>query len=216
LGAPGRHREGAGARPILGRADAATRAESLSPRPPILCVGSCDTTPARHKPRRAAPGSLPAARRRSSRSAADPATLAFGSASAYTCPLALGKESLQEGQQSMSPGTPTWARLLLLVGATGVTFVLSAGVVYFLASLASQGPALPPGRESVPIEETTGALTTDEVTQTTEETTTTSVNKSPPESPRESPRESPQRSRSDSSPESSPTATATATATAPP
>jgi len=120
----------------------------------------------------------------------------------------------------MSPGTPTWARLLLLVGATGVTFVLSAGVVYFLASLASQGPALPPGRESVPIEETTGALTTDEVTQTTEETTTTSVNKSPPESPpespRESPRESPQRSRSDSSPESSPTATATATAKASP
>ncbi len=103
----------------------------------------------------------------------------------------------------MTPGTPTWARLLLLVGATGLAFLLSAVAAFFLGSLASEGSAPLPDREPVTIEETTGANTNEEVEQTGEETIT-STDKSRPDAPRQSPRKSP--------PESSATATATATA----
>jgi hypothetical protein len=96
----------------------------------------------------------------------------------------------------MSPGTPAWARLLLLIAATGLAFFLSGAAAYFLGSLLSDGPAPPRDGNTVVIEETTGANTNGEGEQTEEETTT---------STNESPREQPP----DSTPESSPTATAT-------
>ena len=113
----------------------------------------------------------------------------------------------------MSPGTPAWGRVLLLMAATALAFFLSVGAAYLLGSLLSEGPALPRDENTVAIEETTGALTDGEGEQTEEETTAP-VDESPPDSPREQPPDSPREQPPDSPPESSPTATATATATA--
>jgi hypothetical protein len=72
----------------------------------------------------------------------------------------------------MSPGTPAWARVLVLIAAIGLAFFLSAVAAFFLGSLLSGEPVPPRDENSIVIEETTRATTNEETTwPTTEEMT---------------------------------------------